>query len=96
MIFFLPHWPPEPCDRNSGANENATILTKTGAGTQTLCDAHTFTGKTSIQNGALRITNWSGKQLSGGMEQIFFETDATCLTSGQMPQITFVAPLGKR
>lgn len=45
-------------------------------------------------SGALNITNWSGSVSGGGTDQIYFGTDATGLTGGQLALITFVDPLG--
>jgi hypothetical protein len=44
--------------------------------------------------GTLTITNWNGSASGGGPDQIFFGTDATGLTAGQLGQITWINPYG--
>ena len=45
-------------------------------------------------SGGLSITNWSGTQLGGGTDQIFFGTDATGLTAPQIALVSFLNPAG--
>ena len=45
-------------------------------------------------SGGLSITNWSGLEAGGGTDQIFFGTDATGLTSGQIALVSFLNPAG--
>lgn len=45
-------------------------------------------------NGTLSITNWSGSTSGGGTDQLFFGTDATGLTAGQIAAVSFLNPDG--
>ena len=44
--------------------------------------------------GTLSITSWNGSASGGGADRIFFGSDATGLTAGQLAQIKWVNPLG--
>ena len=55
---------------------------------------HFTDSSTQAWTGTLAITNWSGLQTGGGTDQLFFGTDATGLTTGQIDQITFLNPAG--
>lgn len=53
-------------DANSGVIIGAIALVKSGSGTQTLGDANTYTGGTTISAGTLNITNTSGSATGTG------------------------------
>lgn len=62
-----------------------------GAGASILSFANS---SAEIWNGTLSIAGWSGSVTGGGTDQLFFGTDSTGLTGGQVAAVTFLNPLG--
>lgn len=84
--------------KTGGFNETVGAFTLSGTATIDLGAGASIlqlaNSSANTWSGGLSITNWSGTQLGGGTDQIFFGTDATGLTAPQIALVSFVNPAG--
>ena len=67
-------------------NETSTIALGTGSHTLTFADSHSISW---VSGKTLTITGWTGTNAGGTAGRIFFGSDASGLTSGQLGQFVF-------